>query len=155
MRRFQFRLRGLIVIVFIFAVLLKGVTCLYQTHENAVRSVEDSYAISQVADMLIYHIRTQKGTPPGSWQDLENAYQWVNSGYGMFSLEELRARVRIDFVGLTVAVTAFRQNRHYQDGIGIVSLKGIGHSEGAEVEANDRLLSQIRFIGREGDSMPQ
>ena len=100
MRRYRFRLKTLMLGVSICAVIVAVAVFLRDEYQNAVTSVEDSYAVSHVTDMIIYHMKTQKGMAPRNWERVKGAYQWVNSGYNMFSFVELRERVRVDFDGL-------------------------------------------------------
>lgn len=145
--QYRFGLRGLMLLVLVCAIVLGLTTYLHRVYQDVVESVEDSYALSQVADMIIYHVKTHKGIPPRHWEDLENAYRWVNSGYNMYSFAELRAKVCIDFGRLASTLNALNDVGHYQIGVAVLTLKNGGHSAASETEANERLWSHIQIRG--------
>ena len=141
--------------MFTCAVALSVMTFFYSKYRNMIGSVQDFYAVSQVTDMLIYHIKHHQGKPPRTWQDLEAAYEYVNSGYNNFSLSELRQRVDIDFnvlaAGLSTLAATTDQTR-------VISVKNNGQSGVAEVEANERLWSALRRtagLSNKGDEVEQ
>lgn len=144
-RRFQSRLKALFVAMFVCAVVLSVTTFVYRTYRNMIASVQDFYALSQVADMLIFHIKHHQGKPPRSWRDLEAAYEYVNSGYNNFSLDELRQRVDIDFDGLAAGLNTLAANECRSR---IVSVKNSSHSGLAEAEANQRLWAALDRTAR-------
>ncbi len=96
--------------------------------------------MSQVTDMLIHHVKHHQGKPPRTWQDLEAAYEYVNSGYNNFSLGELRQRVDVDFDALAAGLNTLAANA---DQARIVSVKNSRHSGVAEAEANERLWAAV------------
>jgi hypothetical protein len=152
-RRFQFRLKTLLWAMFGCAVVLSITTFGYRKYRNTIGSVQDFYAISQVTDMLIYHIKHHQGKPPRIWQDLEGAYEYVNSGYNNFSLGELRQRVDIDFDALAAGLNTLAANA---DQARIVSVKNRSHSGVAEAEANERLraaLGRTAGLSNKGDEV--
>ena len=109
-RRFQLRLKAVFITMLVCAVVLSVTPFAYWKYGSMIGSVQDFYAMSQVTDMLIYHIKHHQGKPPRNWQDLEGAYEYVNSGYNNFSLGELRQRVDIDFDALAARFNTLTAN---------------------------------------------
>ena len=133
--------------MFVCAVVLSITTCAYRTQHSIIESIQNSYAILQVTDMLIYHIKNHQGVPPKDWKDLEVAFQYVNTGYNSFTLPELRARVGIDFSQLARGLNVLRESEsHEERGRVIFLIENSEQSETIVAEANERLWKETEGI---------
>ena len=130
---------GLVAVVCLLVCL---VVYIYQQYRDTIRAVEEHYALSEVTEMIICYVHREQGSLPSTWDDLEEAYHFVDSGYNAFSLPELRARVHIDFGALK------RLNADDYNGnvLQIVSEEADRPSTVAEREANQRLRSEVRSM---------
>jgi hypothetical protein len=142
-RRFQFRLKALLMAILVCAAVLGVTTTVCRIYQSTISSVEDYYALSQVADMLIHYINDHQGESPNNWQDLEAAYQYVNSGYNNFSFRELRQRVGIDFDRLALVLKACLREASDAGDVRLIFARNTGRSLDAEAEANRRLWDAI------------
>lgn len=145
-KRTGLTLKSLMLIVLCCAVVLGVATYALRAIRHEVRSVRNYYAMSQVTDMLVCHINAQTPEPPRNWKDLEGAYRFVNQGYNMFSIDELREIIGIDFrrlADITVGSDGpiFNRNR-----LQIVYFNESNHSDIVEANANERLLRHVRSV---------
>ena len=97
----QFSLRGLLITVVAVAIGLGLLVSIQRWVRHAQSSVDQHYAISHVADMILYFRATHEGINPKTWEDLRPAFEYVKNGYNQFTFEQLKSRVEIDFSRLT------------------------------------------------------
>ncbi len=97
----QFSLRALLITVLIVALGVGVLTSIRHWVRSVQDSVEQHYAVSHVADMILYFQATHEGSSPDTWEDLRPTFDFVKDGYNQFTFEQLKNRVDIDFARLT------------------------------------------------------
>lgn len=82
----------------VLAVLLIGGTWFgYSVYRFLYYSMPNAYAAWQLGDIIILHLEMNGGKWPTGWEDLREAHEVCAGRSSIFSLEELRDRIDVDF----------------------------------------------------------
>lgn len=133
-----------VVPLFVAAGLVAGCIGAFGLVSGVQEAMLDSYAQMWITDILIQHMERNEGKWPTGWDDLKEPFEVVAGQYGgMFTLEDLRHRIAIDF-NVEPAQLATASTSDGETSFRVISLRNGKQHHWEGLEPNFVILEYLR-----------